>query len=266
MENPWLHRYAVLVTGCTALLFITGPVVTPKEGRPLYPLGQTHAWLGALLTILVAGLAIWMSRVKEPAWLQRLVWAALAANLVEDLVALQSDPIPAAVRIAHTLIGQLLFATTVVIAVFTSKNWNQSPTPAVQPVENAARLRLLTSMTAGLMLLQVTLGAAFHHRVIGSLPHILGALVVAVFLGPAMAVVFRTGYPALRSAGIALTMSACLLILLGFALLTMESFDEIDPVALIVATTAHVTLGACTLAAAIVTAILARWDAVKPVQ
>jgi len=262
MENPWLHRYAVLVTVCTGLLFIIGPVVTTKDQRPLYSLGQTHSWLGAVVTILVAGLVVWMLRMKEPAWLQRLAWAALGANIVEDLVALQSEPIPAPVRIAHTLVGQLFFSTTVVIAVFTSKNWNQSQ----KPVENASRLRFLTSTTAALVLLQVTLGAAFRHGVIEGLPHILGALVVAVFLGPAMAVVFRVDDPALRSAGIGLTVAACVQILLGFVLLTMKSFDEIDPVVVIVATIAHVALGACTLAAAIITAILAHWVAAKQIQ
>jgi hypothetical protein len=258
MENSWLHRYAVLVTVCTGLLFITGPVVTTNDHRPLYSLSQTHSWSGAVVTILAAGLVIWMLRTKEPAWLQRLAWAALGANIVEDLVALQSEPIPAPVRIAHTLIGQLFFSTTVVIAVFTSKNWNQSPMPVDKPVENASRLRFLTTTTAALVLLQVTLGAAFRHGVIEGLPHILGALVVAVFLGPSMAVVFRSDHQALRSAGIGFTLAACLQILLGFALLTMKSFDEIDPVVVIVATIAHVALGACTLAAAILTAILVR--------
>ena len=56
MENPWLHRYTVLVAACTALLFINGPVVSTSEERPLYSLGQTHAWLGVAVTILMAGL------------------------------------------------------------------------------------------------------------------------------------------------------------------------------------------------------------------
>jgi hypothetical protein len=258
MENPWLHRYTVLVSVCSALLCVTGAVVSTNDQRPLYSLGQTHAWLGAAVTILMAGLVVWMGRVKEPAWFQWLVWAALGANVVQDLIALQADPIPAPVRLAHTLIGQLFFSATVAIAVFTSKNWNQSPKLLEKPVENASRLRFLTTTTAALVLLQVTLGAAFRHGVIEGLPHILGALVVAVFLGPAMAVVFRTGDPALSSAGIALTMAASVQILLGFALLTMEAFDDIDPVVVIVATTAHVALGACTLAAAVLTAIQVR--------
>jgi heme A synthase len=186
-------------------------------------------------------------------WLRRLAWAALAANIVQDLVAFETWPPPAPVRIVHTLLGQLLFSTTVAIAVFTSQSWNQIP----KPVREGSRLRRLTTTTAELVFLQVILGAVFRHGIIGSLPHILGALVVAVFLGPAMAEVFRTSHPQLRSAGIALTMAATLQILLGFALLTMESLD-IDPEVVIVATTAHVTLGSLTLAAAAITAILVR--------
>ena len=117
MENPWLRRYTVLVAACTALLFINGPVVSTSEERPLYSLGQTHAWLGVAVTILMVGLVIWLSRLKEPVWLRRLAWAALAATVVQGLSALQTGPLPVPVRIAHTVLALLLFSTTMVIAV-----------------------------------------------------------------------------------------------------------------------------------------------------
>ena len=258
MENPWLHRYAALTTVSAGLLFITGPVVTTNGQRPLYSFGETHAWLGAGVTVLIVGLVIWMWRLKERAWLRRLVWAALGANIVQDLVALESDPIPAPVKLAHALVGELFFSAVVVVAVFTSKNWRQDAERVEKPVENAARLRFLTTATALLLLLQVTLGAAYRHHVIEGLLHILGALVVAVFLCLALAAVFRAEHAKLRSAGIALTMAASMQIVLGFALLTMESFDDIDPLVVIVATIAHMVLGALTLAAAVVTAALVR--------
>jgi hypothetical protein len=253
MENPWLHRYAVLVAVCTALLFITGTAVTSNEERPLYSLGQGHMWLGVAVTILMVVLVTWLSRLKERAWLRQMVWAGLGANIVEDLLGLATAPQPAPVRISHALLGQLFFSTTVAIAVSTSKRWNQSP----KLVENGPRLRVLATTMLALMVLQVTLGTAFRHGVMGVLPHILGALGVAVFLGPAMAVILGIEHPALRPAGIALTVLASLQVLLGFALLTMESFD-IDPVVMIIATTAHATLGASTLAAAVVMAMLVR--------
>jgi heme A synthase len=260
MENPWLHRYTVLVAACTALLFINGPVVSTSEERPLYSLGQSHAWLGLVVSILMAGLVFWISRSKEPAWLRWLVWAALGANAVQDLVALETGPVPALVRIAHTVFALLLFSTTVAIAVFTSGSWNQIP----KHVQDGSRARSLATTTAALVLLQVILGAAFRHGVTGGLPHILGALVVAVFLGPAMAAILRTETPEVRSAAIALIMLTTVQLLLGFALLTMQSFDDIDPLVVIIATAAHVAIGAFTLAAAVITAILIRRATAKP--
>ena len=254
MENRWLHRYTLLVAVCTGLLFITGPVVSTNEERPLYSLGQAHAWVGAMVSILTAGLVAWLWRLKERVWLSSLAWAALGAAIVQDLVGLETGPLPEPVRIAHTLLGQLFFSTTVAMAIVTSKKWYQSPTL----VENGLRLRLLATTTAVLVLLQVVLGAVFRHGVTGALPHILGALVVAVFLGPAMAAILRTETPEVRSSAIALIMLATVQLLLGFALLTMESFDDIDPLVVIVATTAHVAIGAFTMAAAVVMVILVR--------
>jgi heme A synthase len=253
MENPWPHRYAVLVAACSVLLFVTGPVLSPDSQKPLYSLGETHGWLGALVTILAAGLAVWLSRSKEPVWLPRLAWVAVGANLVQDLAVFATWPIPAAVKIAHTLFGQLFFSTAVVIAVLTSVDRNEIS----KPIQESSRLRRLATTTAVLVLAQVILGAIFRHGITGSMPHILGAVVVAVFLGPAMAEVFRAGRAELRSAGIVLTMTAVLQILLGFALLTMESL-EADPMVVAVTTIAHVVLGSCTLAASVVTAILVR--------
>jgi heme A synthase len=249
MENPWLRRYAVLVAVCTALLIITGPAVSSNEVRPLYSLGQSHAWLGATVTTLMAGLVIWLTRLKERVGLRRLAYAALGANIVQDLLGF--DPVPAPMRISHALLGFFFFSTTVAIAVFVSKGWMQNP----KPVENGSLPRFLVMTIPSLVLFQVTLGVAFRHGVMSGLPHILGALVVAAFLGPAMALILRNQHTEVRSAGIALTLCASLQILLGFTLLIILAMD---PLVVIVATTAHAAMGAFTLAAAAVVAMRMR--------
>ena len=260
MQNPWLHRYTVLVAACTAMLFVNGPVVSTSEERPLYSLGQTHAWSGVAMTILMAGLVFSLSRSKAQSWLRLLGWAAFAATVVQWSVALETGPLPVPVRVAHTVLALLLFSATMVVAVFTSESWNQIP----KPIQDGSRVRFLATTTAALVLLQVSLGAIFRHGVTGGIPHILGALVVAVFLGPAMAAILRTETPEVRSAAIALIMLTTVQLLLGFALLTMQSFDDIDPLIVIIATTAHVSMGAFTLGAAVVTAILIRRAIAKP--
>lgn len=258
--SPWLLRYAVAVAVCTALLVITGPAVSSNEARPLYFLGQIHELLGAAVSILMAGLAIWLARLKGEVWLGQLAWAALAANIVQDLLGLKASPVPAPLRVSHSLLGQVFFSTIVAIAVFASKSWKQNS----KPVENRSSIPFLAMTTPVLILFQVALGVAFRHGVMGALPHILGALVLAAILGPTIAAILRIRHAEIRSVGIALILVGSLQMLLGFALLTMESLD-IDPVVVIVATMAHAAMGAFTLAAATVIAVLIRratWVAV----
>jgi heme A synthase len=259
-ENRWLHRYAVLLAACTALLFITGTVVTGNEERPLYSLGRSHIWLGAAVTLMMAGLAIWLWRLNERPWLRHLALTALAASIVQALVGLETGPPPATVRIAHALLGQFFLSTVVAIAVFTSGSREKSP----ETVVNGPRLRFLAMATPAIVLFQVVLGTAFRHGVMGVGLHLFWALFVGVFLVPVMAAVFGTTQPEVRAAGIALSVLASVQILLGFALLTMQAVDA-DPVALIVAAMVHAAVGAFTLATAVAMAILVRRATLEPV-
>ena len=135
---------------------------------------------------------IWLVRLKESAWMRQLLWATLGANIVLDLVVFETNPLPAAIRISHTLLGQLFFSTTVVIASFTSKSWNQIQ----KPVKNASRLRPRETTTAALVLLQVAPGAAFRHGADGSTAAYSRRIGACGFSRPAMAVILRTLHPA----------------------------------------------------------------------
>ena len=252
-ENPWLHRYAVFLAACTALLFVNGPAVSSNDARPLYSLGQTHIWLGAAVIVLTAGMAVWVWRREEREWLRRLVWVALGANIAEGLLGVVTDPQPAPVRISHSLLGQIIFSITVAIAVFTSKA--AAPTP--EPVKNAGLLRFVAATTPALVFSQVALGVVFRHGAIGAVPHILWACVVALYLVLVAAAIFNAEHAEIRRAGAAFAAVAGVQILIGFALFIMQSLD-IDPAVLIVVTSVHATAGAITLAASVVLAIVIR--------
>ncbi len=250
-ENPWLHRYAVLVAASTAVLFINGPAVSGNDARPLYSLGRTHLWLGPLETILMAGLAVWLSRTEERAWLRRLVWIAFGANIVLDLLGFVPEPLPPLVRVSHSLLGQLFFSTTVAITVFTSSLPSGNP----EPVGNRGLLRFAALAAPGVVLLQVVLGVVFRHGFTGLLPHMLWAFAVALCLVPIMAAIYSTGRAEVQRAGLTFTVLASVQILLGFSVFIMQAVDA-DPVALIVATGVHAATGALTMAAAAAVAIL----------
>ena len=251
MQNIWLHRYALIIAVLTALLFLSGTVVTTNEDRPFYAEGQSHVWFGVVAGSLLVGLILWLWRTKERAWLWRLAWLAGSIALVDGVVGASFDQPPAGVRILHSLLGQIFFSATIAIALMTSQAWQKRP----EPIEKTGRLKFLAIATPAVVLLQVILGAAHRHGAMGLAMHLVWAMVVGLFLVPVMAIIFSIPEPRLRSAGIALSIVACSQILLGFGVFIMQSIDA-DPEALIVAASVHATIGALTLATTVVIALL----------
>jgi heme A synthase len=191
--------------------------------------------------------------VKERVWLQRLAWLALGGAIVEGLLGLIPEPMPASARIAHSLLGQLFFSTTVAMAVFTSTESAQSPGPE----ERGALLKFVALAIPLLALSQVALGIVFRHGIIGMAPHILWAFVVALSFLFVIAATRDAAQAEVRRAGVTFTVVAAVQIFFGFALFLMQAVDA-DPTLIIVTTAIHAITGACTLAAALVMSLLIR--------
>jgi hypothetical protein len=51
IDGPWWHRTAILFAAFAFLSVLTGTAVTSNPERPLYSLGQSHIWLGAIVVI-----------------------------------------------------------------------------------------------------------------------------------------------------------------------------------------------------------------------
>jgi len=197
-HNPWLHRFAILVAVCTLILVVAGASVTSKEAGlsvPDWPLsyGQVfpemtggvlfetgHRMIATFVGILTIILAVWLQRVERRSWMRKLGWAALGAVVAQGL--LGGMPVlmlqPPAVSVAHACLAQLFFSTTVSIALFTSRGWRQGAEYVDDTVR--PRLRTLAVVAPILVLAQIALGAAFRHRALNLVPHILGAVVVTV--------------------------------------------------------------------------------------
>jgi cytochrome c oxidase assembly protein subunit 15 len=253
-----LERFAALVAACSLDAIVTGSTVTTNEERPLYSFGEWHAPAGALVGILTIGLAVWLSRTEQRGWLRRLGWITLTAVVAECLLGLPPAPQPAALRVAHSLLAQLLFSALAAVAVFTSAAWQR----ACEPVVDASALGTLAKITPALVLAQAVLGVAHRHGVIEVLPHFLGALVVVIFiLIPTMTVIYRPQHEALRPAAVTLLIVACVQFFVGFALFTMKSLD-VDPAAVIVTTMIHAGVAALALAASVVLAAVV-WRGVR---
>ena len=275
MERFWLHRYAVLLAVCTLFLVVAGASVTSKEAGlsvPDWPLsyGQLmpqmtggvrfehgHRMVATLVGFMTIILAVWLARVETRKWMKILGFAALGAVILQGLLGGLTVKLmlPPAVSVSHACLAQLFFSTTVAIALFTSKNWQQGP----EMVEDHGwpSLRTLAILTPSLVLIQIALGAAFRHRAIGVLPHVLFSMVVTlVVLFTATFVMHQfPDHRALSTAAKALLGVTFLQVMLGVTAYYTRLQAAGQPLAMLLSTVAHVAVGGLTLASSVVLAI-----------
>lgn len=180
----WLHRYAKFVSAATVLLIVAGGLVTSTGSGLSVPDWPTsygwnmftfpmkhmvggifyehgHRLIASGVGFLTIILALWIWKVEPRRWMRALGFTALAAVCVQGLLGgitvLYFLPTP--VSTAHAGLAQIFFCLTIAIALFTSRGWTQ---PANKPVDDP-RLRRVATATTALIYLQILAGATMRH-------------------------------------------------------------------------------------------------------
>jgi heme A synthase len=171
-----------------------------------------------------------------------LVEAALGTSPVIRSLAPLTD-------ILRALLGPIAFASVYAVAVLTSKRWQEGP----NSIEDTWRpsLRTLTLILPAVVLLQISLGAAFRYRAASVLWHILNAMVV-LLLVLIVSVFLVRQFPthcSLRPAAIALAGITSVQVFLGFTTFLMLLLFPESSLQVIIVSVLHVGNGALTLAA-----------------
>jgi heme A synthase len=162
---------------------------------------------------------------------------------------------------SHATLAQLFFSTTVAMALFTSRRWIAGPSIVPEDAENPIRGLSLAAPIC--VVCQLFLGAAARHKAIGSIYHICGApFVTGVVLWVSMRILLHYARNReMRTAAVVLITITLTQVFLGVgAFMTRIAYaDAVQPMPLMVTfTVLHVAVGALTLAASIVLAILVR--------
>jgi heme A synthase len=246
MQISGLHRYSLLVAGFTLLLIVTGTLVTstlPATPGPVTPEQQIHRWFTAVVGLLTIGLAFRLARAAERPELAKLGWAALALVVVQAAVGMLA---PEADMI-HAILALLFFGLTVAIAAVTSAEWSA---PAEQ-IEDQMRppLPVLAHITLAMVLVQITLGAAVRHKVMGSISHIGFAMLVALIaLLLGMCVLHQAPeHRRLRPSAVLLMVIVGVQVFLGFGSFILKLMMAETDLAVAIVTAAHVTTAALVL-------------------
>jgi hypothetical protein len=253
-----LHLYARFVAFCTLLLLISGAVVTSSRDQPRQVLLQSvHSVAGVAGTLLIAGLFIG-ARASFP----RAAGITLAIAVADaGLGARPSGPV---VGTLHAGLGALLFASVAAIVLFTSPPWQRDP-DLVQDY-GWPSLRFLSAAAALLVAVQIGFGAGFRHSVVGVMPHLLGALVVALFImivGAFVTHQFPT-HATLRPMAVAFMSITGVQVFLGMTAFLMRLM-QVDRLPWFLAiSAAHVATGSVTFAISVMLAIEIRRSALLP--
>jgi heme A synthase len=261
-ENSWVHRYAILVAFCALIAIILGAIVTSLE-RPIATnaaisinpaFESSHHIVGGVVVILVLGLALGF---RHP-----LGWIALGAGLVDALLGARAITIalPQLSGILHALLAQIFFGSIVAIAVMTSAIWKRGP----EPIEDSWRpsMRSLAIAVPAIILLQITLGAAYRYRSLGVIWHILNAMIVLLLILIVSIFLVRQfpQHPTLRPAAVALAVITSIQVALGFTTFMMLILFPETNLAVVITSVLHVANGALTFGAGLALALLIRYN------
>src|SRR5579863_5608662 len=287
--NGGLHRWSILLAFCTLLLVVAGGLVTsrdaglsvpdwplsygklmpPMEGGIIYEHG--HRMVATTVGLLTIVSMIWLFRSERRKWSRWLGAIALAAVILQGVLGGLTVLLllPWWISTAHACLAQLFFSTTVAMAMFTSVWWLRGQT-YVEEIPKYP-IRDLSLAAPVCVLAQLALGAAARHKAIGSIYHIAGSpIVTGVILWVALRILLHYAENReLRLASISLlTITFCQVFLgIGAFMSRIAYADAVQPMPLMVTfTVLHVAVGALTMAASVVLAILVRRNVPAPVR
>ena len=267
----WLFRFAILVAVCVLLLIASGSAVTGNLLEPLAsPPGGLFSQAGHQEFAIVAGglalaLAVWLiaagGGLRQAGFLIGLLVLVEGGLGTPSLQARFSPGLP----ILHACVAQLLFAATVAAVVLSSPGRRGGPDTVVDA--GWPSLRSFSVITPVLVFVQILLGVAFRHKALGVMPHIAGAILVALMILFTGICVMQqcSQHRSLKAAAVTLMTAAFSQVFLGIAALTMRMINSTDTPAVILVTGAHVVAGALTLGANVALSVQIRYHVVpKP--
>jgi heme a synthase len=288
----WLHRYAKFVSASTVLLLVAGGLVTSTESGLSVPDWPTsygwnmfafpmkhmvggifyehgHRLIASGVGFLTIGLAAWLWLTEPRKWMRVLGFAALAAVILQGVLGGMTVLffLPTAVSTAHAGLAQIFFCLTIAISLFTSRGWRSA---LADGWVDDGMLRRIATATTVMIYIQILIGATMRHSDAGlsipDFPLVFGGIVPPEWT-PQIAIHYAHRVGALLAAlAIAATVGhvfyhhrdrkelkrpAILLACLVTAQVTLGAFiiwSQKD----VAINTAHVIIGALTLATSLV--------------
>lgn len=222
----------------------------------------SHRMVAGTLVSLTLAIAIWTLLVEKRRWLRWLAVGAfctvIAQAILGGLTVLFFQP--PAVSTAHATVAQTFFCIAVAIALFTGRKWVEEQ-PRIEFDQRRPSLTTLTWLAIFVLYVQLILGGMFRHHGMSWWPHVVHAVIVSLVLSwtAVRAISVYSNIETVRRPAIVMLALLITQLCLGFtAFLTRVAWGRsaVQPeLPMVVATVAHVAVGALLLATTVVLAI-----------
>ncbi len=253
--NPWLFRYVILVGTIGLVAILSGAFITSSEiasgPAQIAPGAGPHQAIAITVAVLALGLAAWVSYAKASAALRGPAWVGVAALAIGSAAGWKNTPLSPASVVLHAGAAHLFLACVAAMAVMASPGWMRAP--QVVATRDYPFLRPAAVATPALVFIQILLGALYRHQMTGVMPHMFGAMIVALLTMVVSAVVLQhfSESTALKQAATVLISAVLLQVCLGIAVFVMLLLNVVDSPAFVWIASAHVTTGTLLLAASV---------------
>ena len=283
----WVHRFAVVTAGATLVLIFVGALVTstgsglavpdwplsfgqvfpPMVGGVLFEHG--HRLVAACVGLLTVTLMVLLSQWEPRTWVRWLARGAVLAVLLQGTLGGVTVlwRLPLAVSVTHACLAQAFLCLVMALAVCTAPSWQGRPAWVEQ---RRPALWVLAALTAGMVYVQLILGALMRHMGAGlAIPdfplafgrlvppldstavavhflHRLGAMAVVLCVGWTVTRIVSRYWAERRFLRPALLLVGLVLLQLTLGALTIWTRRAVLPM------TAHVVGGAAILATSVV--------------
>jgi hypothetical protein len=265
LPSPALQRFSVVVASATLLLMAAGAIAggaSPDSGLPaMLVKGRIHLELAAATGVATVLMLIWLLPANIPAWVRAMGWVAVGLFAADSTIMAWTPFPPGGVplTILHAIVAPLFLSSVIVIAFYTPQDWINGPT-IIDTTTAWPSLPLAARLTPLLVILQISLGAAYRHKIFGVMPHMAGAMLVVLALLVVSVLLLQSfpTHPTLRPVAIAAMSVVLLQVSLGITAFVMRLMDFDTGNGFVFLAAAHVCVGALTLAASIVLALEVR--------
>lgn len=237
---------AAIVSG--AYITSVGVALQPGQAEPTPDLHRIIAFLGIAVAIAAP-----LARGRSRPQLNALIAALLA--LITSAAIGWNHPLFPAAAVAHASVSHV-FTAAIALALLVD-----APKPKERIAAGAwTALRPVALWTPAAVFVQIVLGALYRHQITGIMPHMLGAMVVALLTIVVSAILLQhfSQSPALKRAAAVLMTAVLLQICLGTVVFLLLLLNASNTGAFVWIATAHVTTGTLVFAASIFVAIEVR--------